>query len=121
MMTDLEQKQYQSMQEFLRCEVPKEIQAVLNRGGVNDRDWAWLQQDNNDDPNDYRPINVLMRADSCLLYPRDAKVLHQSLLVFRKTITILSFVSGGVRLFGLRFDAKLDGFVERDEWCRDPW
>lgn len=116
MLTDCDMNLYQSIREFLRVEVPREIQAVVNRGGIDDVDWAWLTQDCNDDPNDLRPINILMRADEYLLYPGSAEKHSRGLLVFRKIIALLSFVSGGVRVFGLRFSTDIDGFVEDEVW-----
>jgi hypothetical protein len=98
---------------FLRQEVPKEIQAVFDRGGVNDRDWAWVMQEENDDIKDLRPLNILMRADEYLLYGSPDKM-FQGWQIFCKAITILSFISGGVRIFDLHFSATIEGFVEED-------
>ena len=113
-MNDSERVKYQAIKEFLRREVPTEIQAVLDRGGVNDRDMDWLQQEENDDPKDDRPFNVLMRADEYLLYPDTTEKQTRGLLVFRKTIAIMAFVGCGVRLFGLRFSIQSEGFVDED-------
>lgn len=105
------------LQDFLRVNVPPEIQAVLDRGGVNDRDWAWLQQDSDTEET---PLNIIMRADEYLLFPSNREKQQKGLLIFRKTVTILAFVPGGVRLFGLHFSPSIPGYVEPDKYS-ESW
>lgn len=114
------QSQYESIRDFLRVEVPREIQAVIDRGGVNDIDWAWLTQEINDDLQDLRPLNILMRADEYLLYPNNAEKHVNGLLIFRKAISLLAFVPGGIRVCGLHFSVENNGFVEQEEWYYLP-
>lgn len=113
-MTDLEANNYLAIQRFLVETVPDEMREIAARGGISDRDLAWLQQPINDDPNDERPLNILMRADHYLLYPSNKKVFLRSLLIFRKVIAIMGFHPGGVRVFGWRFDAEIDGFIRNE-------
>lgn len=113
---NIEVQQHQFFVDFLRVEVPREMQAIIDRGGVNDLDWEWLRQEINGDRSDLRPLNVLARADEFLLYPSNADIATQAFLVLRKSISIMAFVPGGVRVFGLHFSSNLPKFVEVDQW-----
>lgn len=115
MLVDLDN--YFALQKFLVSTVPPEMTAIVQRGGVNDRDLAWLQQEETEDPKDFRFANVLAKADDYLLYPKDAEILRQSLLVLRKAVAIMALFPSGIKVFGYHFGLKFDGFViHEDDW-----
>ena len=101
---------------WLAVNVPLEIAAIQTRGGLNDVDLAWMTQEINDDLNDFRPINIIARADEFLLYPRSQERAEQAFLVLRKLLALMAFLPLGVRFAGLRFSTDINGFVEDDEW-----
>lgn len=67
----------------------------------------WLQC--TDDNPDY-PGELLARADEYLLYPKNEEVFNQGLFVLVKTLAIMAFIPGGVRVFGLHFYSEIDNF-----------
>lgn len=104
-----------SLAEWLALNVPSEIEAIKKRGGLNDHDLMWLQQTENDDPNDFCILNVLLRADSLILFPTDSFNHKSAILVFRKAIALMSFFPGGVRLFGYHFCSEIIGYVSKED------
>ncbi len=93
---------------LLHHNVPRFIAHIKNRGGVHKEEWEWIQHD--EDSPEY-PIGIIMRADEYLLFPKDMETFEKSLLVLVKALAIMSFVSGGIRFFGLHFCSQIDGFV----------
>ena len=99
---------------WMKRNVPPEVKAIQLRGGPNAIDMAWLFQDNSDG-NQYSPMDVIARADECLMYPKTKEIAEKSYLVLRKTVALMAFAPGGIRIFGYRFCSEIDGFVDKDE------
>ena len=58
---------------ILRHNVPRFIQHIKGRGGVNQEEWQWLKYEDDENP-DY-PMGLMSRADILLLYPENEEIL----------------------------------------------
>ena len=96
------------MRSLLHHNVPKFIQHIAQRGGVNTEEMQWIgcEEDNPD-----YPMSLILRADEYLLYPKSEKAFEKGLFVLVKALAIMSFVPEGVRIFGLQFCSQIDNFV----------
>lgn len=97
-----------AIQSLLAHNVPRFIKHIKDRGGVSEEEFRWLQCE--EDSSDY-PGEVMQRADEYLLYPKNYETFKQGVLVLTKTLAIMSFFPGGVRLFGLHFCDQIKNFV----------
>ncbi|WP_373529662.1 hypothetical protein [Nostoc sp.] len=99
------------LKNLLHNNVPRFIEHIKARGGVTTDEWRWLHCT---DESPYYPEYILARADEYLLYPKDDYHFLDGLFVLVLAMAIMSFVPGGVRLFGLHFDMRIENFVEVD-------
>lgn len=97
------------MRSLLHHNVPRFIKCISKRGGVNQAEWQWLQH--GDDLSIEHPKGIMARGDEYLLYPKNEKIFKQGLFVLVKAIAIMSFIPGGVHIFGLHFCSEIDNFV----------
>ncbi|MGL5922861.1 hypothetical protein [Chroococcidiopsis sp.] len=93
---------------LLHHNVPRFIAHIQNRGGVTDDEMHWLRCE--DDTPEY-PEGLFNRADEYLLYPKDQATFEKGLFVLVRAIAIMSFVPGGVHIFGLHFSSQIENFV----------
>lgn len=91
------------MQSFLAHNVPQFIKHIKDRGGVSDEEWRWLRCE--DESPDY-PMELILRADEYLLYPKNEETFRKGLFVLTLALAIMSFIPGGVRFLDLHFCAK---------------
>lgn len=96
------------MQSFLAHNVPRFVAHISERGGVTNDELAWLQCEK--EKPDY-PQEIFARADEYLFYPKDEKTFNQGLFVLTLALAIMSFIPGGVHVFGLHFCSEIDNFV----------
>lgn len=100
------------MKSLLITNVPRFIQHIKDRGGVSAEELRWLQCE--EAHPDY-PMEVMMRADEYLLYPKNQEVFEKGLFVLVLALAIMSFVPGGVRFLGLHFCSQIKDFVTRED------
>lgn len=100
------------MQSVLNHNVPRFIQHIKDRGGVSAEELRWLQCE--EARPDY-PMEVMMRADEYLLYPKNQEVFEKGLFVLVLALAIMAFIPGGVRFLGLHFCSQTENFVSIDE------
>ena len=101
------------MRLLLHHNVPRFIGHIKQFGGVKLEEWEWLQCSDNLSPEN--PEGVIARADSYLLYPKNEETFKQGLFVLVKAIAIMSFVPGGIHIFGFHFSSEIDDFVLVEE------
>lgn len=101
-----------SVQNLLVHNVPRFIKHIKDRGGVSGEELRWLQCE--EENADY-PMDVILRADEYLLYPKDEKIFMHGLFVLTLTLAIMSFFPGGVRFFGLYFCSEIEDFVVAED------
>lgn len=111
-MSDQQKKWLFQMRSLLHHNVPRFIVHILKRGGVSDNEWQWIQRED-EEPDCL--AGLIFRADEYLLYPKNQKTFEQSLFVLVKGLAIMSFIPGGIRIFGLRFCSQVEDFVEMEE------
>lgn len=97
------------MRQILRHNVPRFIALIVDRGGVTSEEWQWLRRED-EEPDCL--VGVIARADEYLLYPKNEEIFKKSLFVLVRGLAIISFVPGGVTIFGLRFCSQIENFVE---------
>lgn len=102
-------EQYLVMKSILHHNVPKFINHIKQRGGVQDSEWEWLRSDTGETL-DY----IIERADETLLYPKNKETFDKAIFILVKALAIMSFISGGVRICGLHFSPDISEFVENE-------
>ena len=106
---DQRQEWLTTMQSLLHYNVPRFIMQIIEKGGVSSDEWKWLQLDGeNPDSLAY----IINRADEYLLYPKNRETFEKSLFALVLGLSIMSFIPGGIRFFGLRFSSELENFVD---------
>ena len=104
-----EKQQWHAIRSLLYYTVPKFVTHIIKKGGVSSDEWQWLHLDGeNPDSLAY----IIDRADEYLLYPKDRKTFEKSLFALVLGLSIMSFVPGGIRFFGLRFCSDIENFVD---------
>lgn len=99
------------MRSLLAHNVPRFIQHISDKGGVSKEEMRWLQCE--EESPDY-PMNLILRADEYLLYPKNEEVRKKGFFVLTLTLAIMSFIPGGIRVFGLHFCSEVENFVFED-------
>lgn len=101
------------MRSLLHHNVPRFIAHIKAKGGVSEEEWQWLRHEDDDDPTHFQ--GILARADEYLLYPKTEEIFKKSLFVLVLGLAIMSFIPGGICVFGLIFSSEIEGFVKLDE------
>lgn len=100
------------MQALLAHNVPRFIKHIKDRGGVSKEEWQWLQSE--EENPDY-PMELILRADEYLLYPKNEEVFKKGLFVLILALAIMSFIPGGVRFLELHFCSEMKDFVVTED------
>ncbi len=100
------------MRTLLGYNVPRFINHIIERGGPSEEELRWLQCE--DGQPDY-PMEVIIRADEYLFFPKDKKTFEKGLFILVKCLSIMAFIPGGVRFLGMHFSSQIDGFVENEK------
>ena len=111
-MDNKEQKWQAQMRSLLAHNVPRFIKHIKDRGGVSKEEWQWLKCE---EENPEYPMELILRADEYLLYPKDSKTFEKSLFVLVLALAIMSFIPGGVLFLGLRFCSTSSSYAQDDE------
>lgn len=91
-------------QSILAYNVPRFIQHIADRGGVNEQELEWLRDEKLGSVQD-----ILAKADEYILYPDTREKLEQGLFNLVLAIAILSFAPGGITFWKLHFNSKIEG------------
>ncbi len=97
------------MRTLLLHNVPKFVAHIIACGGVSDTEWQWLHL-SSENPSSL--AYIIDRADEYLFYPKDRETFEKSLFALVLGLSILSFIPGGIRFFGLRFCSNIENFVD---------
>lgn len=112
---------YIRMQQLLKHNVPRFIAHMEARGGVQQREWDWLDMGSDESlDNKGKVLNarneslefILDRADETLLYPKNHQVFGDAIALLVRAVAIMSYLPGGIRMCQYRFSHKLPGYVE---------
>ncbi|MGL5922886.1 hypothetical protein, partial [Chroococcidiopsis sp.] len=102
-----QQMQPDLTQSILMSNVPRFIQHIIDRGGVNDDEREWLKSEKLGSLQD-----ILARADEYILYPDTQEMLEQGMFNLVLAIAILSFAPGGINFWGMHFESAPWGIIE---------
>lgn len=93
-------------QSILAYNVPRFMQYIIDRGGVNNDEMEWLRDEKLGSLQD-----ILAKADEYILYSDTIEKLEQGFFNLVLAIAILSFSPGGINVWDMHFEAAPWGII----------